>query len=186
VAPTINTDGISDQEKAAAKFQIVYQGMMAQLSRPGFIPILCAHEAAHLVYFTMAGLKEYDPHPASIRYDPTIDDYVGDLAGVKLLDLPPWVEGKFWEWFGLVAKAHAAGGVVARKLDPSTDGGDKDDRSRFKDLCDHLNGETPKLLISFEEVWKRAQESVLEDLSRPEMMQIIEEHALVLKREFGL
>jgi hypothetical protein len=116
--PTINTDGISEQEKALPKFQSFYREMMAQLSRPGFIPVLCAHEAAHLFYLTMAGLSEYDPHPASIHYDPKIDDYVGDMAGVKAKDLPPWQKGKFWEWFSLIGRALAAGGVVARKLDP--------------------------------------------------------------------
>ncbi len=186
VVPKINTDGISEQEKATPKFQSFYQGMLAQLTRPGFIRILCVHEAAHLVYFTMAGLKEYDPHPATIRFDPTINDYVGDLAGVKLNDLPPWQEGKFWEWFTLVAKGHAAGGVVARKLDPSTDGGDEDDRRRFKDICDLLNEKDPKLSINFEDIWNKAQQSVLEDLSHPEMMKMIEDHALVLKGEFGL
>jgi hypothetical protein len=68
--PKINTDGISDEEKATPKFQSFYQGMMAQLSKPGFIPVLCAHEAAHLIYFAAMGMTEYDPHPACIRYDP--------------------------------------------------------------------------------------------------------------------
>jgi hypothetical protein len=182
----IKTDGISDEQKATSKFQFVYKGMLAQLNQPNFIPILCAHEAAHLVYFTLMGLKEYDTHPASIRYDPEIDNYVGDLAGVKAIDPPLWKEGKFGEWFSLFARACAAGGVIARKLDPSTDGGDQDDKRRFKAFCDMYNESNPKSPISFEENWKWAQEAVLQDFEQPVMMQMIEQQAQALRTELGL
>jgi hypothetical protein len=184
--PKINTDGISDEEKATPKFQSFYQGMMAQLSKPGFIPVLCAHEAAHLIYFAAMGMTEYDPHPACIRYDPAIDDYTGDMAGVKLIEPSAWQEGKFWEWFSLFGRALAAGGVVARKLDPSTDGGDEDDRNRFKALCDLLNQSDPKLQLNFEELWKKARQLVSEEISNPEKMMAIEAQALALRPEFGL
>jgi hypothetical protein len=70
MAITIITEGISDQQKATAKFQFTYRGMMAQLSSPGFMPVLCAHEAAHLVYFGFAGVTNYKAFPARITYDP--------------------------------------------------------------------------------------------------------------------
>jgi hypothetical protein len=63
----IKTDGITEQQKATAKFQSFYQGVLSQLSVPGFIDVLCAHEAAHLFYFTSAGTKEYNTHPTTIR-----------------------------------------------------------------------------------------------------------------------
>ena len=155
--PKINTDGISDEEKATPKFQSFYQGMMAKLSQPEFIPALCAHEAAHLFFLAAMGMTEYDPHPASIRYDPAIDDYVGDMAGVKPIEPSPWQKDKFQEWFTLLGCALAAGGVVARKLDPTTDGGDEDDWNRFKALCGLLNQTNPTMHINFEEAWMGAQ-----------------------------
>jgi hypothetical protein len=185
LTPTINTDGISAEQKATRKFQSFYQEMSAQLRKPGFIRILCAHEAAHLFYFTLMGLTEYDPHPATIHFDPQKDDYFADMAGVKAIAPPVWQEGKFWEWFNIFGRALAAGGVVARKMDPTSDGGDEDDRNRFKALCDKLNEDNPKLLLNSEELWKRAQQLVLEDLAHPQIMQAIEEQALVLRREFG-
>ncbi|HEY4679150.1 MAG TPA: hypothetical protein VIJ01_18430 [Candidatus Angelobacter sp.] len=183
---TINADGISAQQKATAKFQSAYQDMLFQLSAPGFIPVLCAHEAAHLVFFTMAGLKEYEPRPASLVYDPKIDDYVGHLAAIQMLDMSRWDEGDFWPWFHRVACGHAAGGVVARKLMPSSPGGDDGDKDQFKELCDKLNTD-PNISIDFEEWWKRAQETVARILEEhPPIMDAIREQALALQKEFGL
>jgi hypothetical protein len=184
--PKISTDGISDKEKATYKFQSLFREMMAKLSQPEFVPVLCAHEAAHLIYFALMGNTQYNPHPASIRYDPKIDDYVGEMAGVQLIEPSAWQEGKFWEWFSLFGRALAAGGVVARKLDPSTDGGDEDDRNRFRALCGLLNQSDPKLQINFEELWKKAQQLVSEEISNPDMMKVIEAQALALRPEFGL
>ena len=121
---TIITDGISDEQKATEKFKSAYQDLLSQLKVPGFIPVLCAHEAAHAIYFTLAGMRNFEPIPATIRYDPAIDDYSGHLAAIQILDLPEWKQGQFWDWLFLIAQAHAAGGVVARKLLPSSDGGD--------------------------------------------------------------
>ena len=84
MAITIITEGISDQRKATAEFQFTYRGMMAQLSSPGDIPVLCAHEAAHLVYFGFAGVTDYKAFPARITYDPKADDFVGGLASVQI------------------------------------------------------------------------------------------------------
>ena len=103
---TINTDGISDDEKKTDKFKSAYRDMMNQLTAPGFIPALCAHEAAHAFYFTLAGMKEFEPLPAHIKFDPAINDYTGHLAAIQVLDLPPWTQGNFHEWFYKIAKAH--------------------------------------------------------------------------------
>jgi hypothetical protein len=181
----INIDGISDGERATAKFQSAYADMMTQLSAPGFAHVLCAHEAAHALYFTIAGTKQFEPQTARIRFDPTINDYAGHLAAVQILDLPNWMPGKFAEWFSMVARAHAAGGVVARKLMPWSDGGDQDDRKRLKDLCDELNKDS-NIHINFEDVWKQAQESVAKDLEIPEWMAEIEKQAEILRPQFGL
>ena len=78
VSITINTDGISAEQKAAEKFKSAYRDMHAQLSAPRFIPVLCAHEIAHKIYFIAAGVKEHQfkPHPAQLRYDTTKDAYL--------------------------------------------------------------------------------------------------------------
>jgi hypothetical protein len=182
---TINTDGISNEQKATTKFQTAYQDMLAQLSAPGFAHVLCAHEAAHVVYFTKAGMQNYDTLPARLKYDPQIDDYTGSLASIQPLDLAPCTEGKFWEWFFRLARAHAAGGVVARKLRSSSDGGDQDDKERFVEMCNKFNTD-PKVSIDAEDVWKKAQDSILQDLQNPKWLSIIENQAIELRPLLGL
>jgi hypothetical protein len=78
VSITINTDGISAEPKASEKFKSAYRDIHAQLSAPRFIPVLCAHEIAHKIYFMAAGVKEHQfkPHPAQLRYDTTKDAYL--------------------------------------------------------------------------------------------------------------
>jgi hypothetical protein len=188
----INTDGVTDEQKRSAKFQSAYADMLAQLTAPGFAHVLCCHEAAHLVYFTIAGMQNYDPQPARLEYDPQLDDYVGSLAGIQLLDLPQWTPGKFGEWFYNVARAHAAGGVVAREMMSSTGGtwkddtgGDQDDKERFIKVCDQLNTD-PNVTIDAEDAWKKAQESILQDLEDPDWLSIIEKQAEDLRPLLGL
>jgi hypothetical protein len=115
----INTDGISDAEKLTPKFQKAYAEMLAQLTAPGFAHVLACHEAAHLFYLTMMGMKTYDPFPAKIEFDPATNDYGGTLASVTPGEIPPCAPGKFTDWFTLAAKAGAAGGVISRKLKSS-------------------------------------------------------------------
>jgi hypothetical protein len=182
---TVSTDGISDIEKATLKFQSAYKAMMAQLTAPGFIPVLCAHEAAHVIYFALAGMKNFDPKPAAIYYDPSIDNYAGRLAAIQILDLPIWTPGKFWEWFPRIAQAHAAGGVVARQLMPTSDGGDRDDKDRFEILCNKLNSD-PNVSINVEEQWRNAQDSVILHLKNLEWLPKIEEYAIELRPQLGL
>jgi hypothetical protein len=179
---TINTDGITEEQKATEKFQSAYREMLAVLSAPGFIPVLCAHEAAHAIYFHIAGNKQFEPRPSRIYFDPAINDYAGDLAAIQLLDYPAWTPGKFDEWLFNTARGHAAGGVVARKLMPASDGGDRDDEKRFKDLCN----KDPKVKIDWEYWWKLAQEAIAQDLENPEAMTAIQREAEALRPQFGL
>jgi hypothetical protein len=163
--------------------------MLAQLTAPGFAHVLCCHEAAHLFYFTMAGTKNFKPFPAKLVYDPAIDDYGGTLASVQVLDLPKPVQGKEWEWFETLAKAHAAGGVIARKLMPSLpNSGDLDDKERFTKLCESIKADNPNASIDPEDVWKKAQDAVLQDLtSRSDLLAKIEKFAEdELKSQLGL
>jgi hypothetical protein len=182
---TINTVGVSDEQKTTAKFQTAYRDMLAQLSAPGFADILCAHEAAHAIYFRLAGNKEFDTVPARLEYDPATDDYKGSLAAIRLRDLPSWTPGQFREWLFGIARGHAAGGVVARKLMPSSDGGDQNDKERFREVCDAINKD-PNVKIDCEQWWKTGQEAVAADLENPEVMDAILRQAAELKPQFGL
>ena len=160
--------------------------MMAQLMQPGFITTLCAHEAVHLIYFTLAGTTEYDALPPTLTFDAAKDDYTGHLAAIKLGDLSPWTPGNFREWFSLIARAHAAPGLVARKLLPSSDGGDSGDKDRFRALCDKINKADPNTKIDFDWWWNHGLEAAAEDLENPDAMKQILEVAEKLQKEFGL
>lgn len=183
---TIDTNGISDAEKSTPLFQSALNDMLAQLSTPGFIPALCAHEAGHLIYFTAAGTKNYEALPAQLRFDPRKGDYVGHLAAIQVKDLPPWTPGRFDEWLFRVACGHAAGGVVARKLLPSSDGGDSDDKARFQQLCNEFNKRTPDLHLDWQHCWKLAQDSITKDLENPQLVDAIKTAAADLRGKFGL
>lgn len=160
--PTINTDDISDELKQTDKFKQAYQEMYATLTSPGFAHALSCHEAAHLFYFTKAGMENYDAFPAKLYYDLTTDDYGGTLASVQPLDLkPPTTEGEAKEWLWTILKAHAAGGVIARKVMHSlSDHGDQDDKIRFVRMCKTMNVTTNP-----EELWKQAQAAVSKELA---------------------
>lgn len=183
--PTIITNGIPNAQKVTVKFQSAYRDMLSQLAAPGFPEVLRVHEAAHVVYFAMAGMKNYDTHPAQLKYDPAIDDYVGSLASIQLLDLPIYKPGDFWPWLGRVACGHAAGGVAARKLRPLSDAGDQDDRAAFQKVCDGFNAD-PKISIDAEKVWKWAQDSVSQGLENPKLWSLIQDVAAELRPKFGL
>jgi hypothetical protein len=108
------------------------------------------------------------------------------LAAYQNLDLPPWEEGKFWNWFTLVAKAHAAGGVVARKLMPSSEGGDSNDRERFKNLCEEINAKDPNMKHDWKPLWKAAQDKVEQEISNPEFLARIQAVTAEIQPDLGL
>lgn len=176
-----------DAQKETDKFKSAYAEMLATLTTPGFIPVLCAHEAAHAIYFTIVGMKSFETLPATIRYDPILDDYTGHLAAIQILDIPPWTEGSFWDWFFKVACGYAAGGVVSRMLMPSSDGGDQDDRDTFKALCETIMKNDPTVRIDAERTWKQAQDAVTDELRlNPAILSEIQQYADTLRPQFGL
>jgi hypothetical protein len=145
---TINTDGITDEQKRSGKFQSAYQDMHRQLTAPQFAHVLSCHEAAHLFYFRMVGMRSHKARSARLQYDPVMDNYFGSLASVQILDSVPRVstQNEFQELLARIARALAAGGVVSRKLMASMDvgswghgmdttGGDQNDKDRFVALC---------------------------------------------------
>ncbi len=196
---TINTYGIADEQKRSGKFQSAYQDMHRQLTAPQFAHALSCHEAAHLFYFRMVGMRSHKATPARLQYDPVMDNYFGSLASVQILDSLPRVstQNEFEELLARIARALAAGGVVSRKLMASMDvgswghgmdttGGDQNDKERFVALCRALNT-SAKVSVNAETSWKNAQDAVLKDLSEhPEWLGAIEILAAELRPELGL
>ena len=134
-AMTIDTSGLSEEQKATSQFQSAYADMMCQLNASGFILALCAHEAAHLIYYEMMGKIRYEPLPPRLEYDERKGDFVGHLAAVRLIEIPNCEPGKWREWLTMIAYADVAGGVVGRKLSPQSGGGDDGDKEIFKRKC---------------------------------------------------
>jgi hypothetical protein len=184
--PTINTDGITDEQRKTEKFKSAYRDMLENLTAPEFIPTLCAHEAGHMIYFNQLGVMNFEPYPPTLKYDPTIDDYMGHLAAIQPLNIPTYKPGEFTKWLYQIADAHAAGGVIARKLMPSSDGGDQDDKERFKKLCEAFNKD-PNIngSLDFNTLWKSAQERVAADIENSKNMDTINQEALRLRLLFG-
>ena len=184
---TIATDGISDEQKATEKFKTAYADVLAKLTAPGFMPVLCAHEAAHLVYFNIMGVEKFDIFPARIEFDPAIDGYKAHLPAIQARNIPDWAPGDFWNWFFKIARALAAGGVAARKLMPSSDGGDSDDKERFEIACAEYNKDPQmKTKIDSKEMWAEAQLQVAKDLENPKNMDALNREAAKLRLHFGL
>src|SRR5580698_4234869 len=93
---TITTDGISEEQKTTEKFKTAYAAMLAKLTAPGFIPVLCVHEAAHLIYFSVMGVEKFNIFPARLEFDPATNDYKGHLPAIQALNIPDWAPGDFW------------------------------------------------------------------------------------------
>jgi hypothetical protein len=68
---------------------------------------------------------------------------------------------------------------------PSTDGGDQDDKGRFEHLCEKLRAD-PKFSIDVQKFWKKAQESVIDDLENAEWLALIQNQTAELWSKFGL
>jgi hypothetical protein len=184
---TIDTEGISDEQKESPKFKQAYAEMTAQLTEPGFAEVLCLHEAAHVLFFGLAGMTEYDAYPARIRYNPAIDDYEGDLASVQVKTMPLPTSGRFWEWFKYLAAAHAAGGVISRKfLGPFADVGDQSDRLHFQEMYEMLKDDPNVPPIDMDREWKEAQNYVLKMLDAPTVWDGVHKLAAELRPQFGL
>jgi hypothetical protein len=196
---TINTDGITDEQKRSGKFQSACQDMHRQLTVPQFAHVLSCHEAAHLFHFKMVGMRSHKATPARLQYDPVMDNYFESLASVQILDSLPRVstQNEFEELLARIARALAAGGVVSRKLMASmevgswghgmdTTGGDQNDKERFVALCRAVDT-SAKVSVDAETSWKNAQDAVPKDLSEhPEWLGAIEILAAELRPELGL
>lgn len=182
----IATHGISDEQKATVKFQSAYADMMSKLTSPDFIPALCAHEAAHLVYYEMMGPIRYELLPPRLEYDPETRGFTGHYAAIKLAENPLCEPHKWQQYITMMARAHVAGGVVGRKLFPASSGGDEGDKQNFRKLCADLTHHLGGISIDVEQCWKWAQDSVKRQLEDdPRLMEIIRQRGAELQSSFG-
>ena len=150
---TIDTSGLAEEQKATAGFKSTYDGMMRQLNSPGFIPLLCAHEAAHVVYYRMMGATQFKPLHSRITYDAKTGKLIPHLAAVEIIDKPP-CHGESWQhWLRMDARASVAGSVVARKLGSTDTGGEEGDKLAFNDDCAQLVAHFGGISINTNWLW---------------------------------
>ncbi|WP_158790586.1 hypothetical protein [Granulicella sp. L60] len=178
----IFTDGISDEQKVTAKFQSTYADMTRKLNEPDFMEALFAHEAAHLVYYEVMGPIRYTVSPPRIFYSPERQAFDGHFAAIQLEEEPLCEPHHWQEYVTNMARAAVAGGIVGRKLFPSSNGGDEEDKAIFLRLCVALTNHFGGISIDAERVWSLAQDEVTKQLEDdPKVMELIQQRALELR-----
>ena len=164
--------------------------MFEKLNAPGFIEALCAHEAAHVVYYELIAPIVYEPLKPELRYDSQARRYQGHFAALNITVYPMFLGGDvqdFVTWFTKMTQAKVAGGVVGRKLFPSSDGGDRGDKREFEKFCADLQAQYPNLQTDIEERWRQARAAVEEQIeNNPIILEIIQQKAIELRKAFGL
>jgi len=92
----------------------------------------------------------------------------------------------FVMWFWKMTQAKVAGGVVGRKLFPSSDGGDVGDKRECERFCADLRRQYPNLQIDVEERWREARAAVEGQIeTNPLILEIIQQKAVELREAFG-
>ncbi len=181
----IDVSELSEAQKATDGFKSTYAGMMNLYSQPGFITALCAHEAAHLIFYERMGRIPFEIVRPKIYHNDAMNRFEGYMAAIKP-QLPDCEPAKWQEWVTAKALGCAAGGVVGRRLFSDVDGGDVEDKRLFfqdcADLVNHIGG----ISIDAEEVWRWAQAEICRQLDvDPELMDLIQKRAEELKALFG-
>jgi hypothetical protein len=137
--PAIVTDGITAEQKATPQFQRSFDEMMRNLTTPGFKEALCANEAAHLVYTGRMGhTVRFAIMPSTLKYNAEMRRYEGHYAAVLPDEEPLCEPNNLEQYIRGYACMSVAGGVVARKLFPSSDGGDIGDRVKLERVAVNL------------------------------------------------
>lgn len=181
----IDVSELTEAQKATEGFANTYTGMMKLYNQPGFITALCAHEAAHLIFYERMGSIPFETVRPKIHYNDSMSRFEGYMAGIKP-QLPDCEPRKWREWVSAKALGCAAGGVVARRLFPHADGGDFEDKRLFIQECADLVRHSGGISINAEEVWAWAQQEVSRQLDLdPKLMELIQKRAEELKALFG-
>src|SRR6266849_3320599 len=158
----INISQVPQEKLTDPRFIRLQSELEGALCNQKWVAAFCAHEAAHIIYLTRAGMKDFTFRSATILYDAARDNFDGFPASVKPggfnNDMLAQINGQ--QWILAVAMGHAAGGVAARKLTNAPDSGDQGDYETFCALCDLLCAQHPDCTIDRPGLWKIAQEAV--------------------------
>ena len=184
----INVDGVPPALRRTPAFRAQCSYMLRRLQDPDFVRYVCAHEAAHLIFFEMIGPITYRPLGAFLKADPNFNRFVGWFAAIQLLEFPPCLEHQWSKWLEMWADAEAAGGIVGRKLFPNEPCGDKGDQRNLAERCrkieEHFEGH---ITIDAQDCWKNAQRRVEQRLTKsPKLLERILQRADKIRPEFGL
>ena len=181
----IDLSELTEAQKATEGFKRTYAGMMNLYEQPGFIAALCAHEAAHLIFYERMGKISFEIVRPKIHHNDAMNRFEGYMAAVKP-QLPDCEPAKWREWVTAKALGCVAGGVVGRRLFPHADGGDVEDKRLFIQECADLVRHCGGISINAEEVWAWAQAEVSRQLDAdPKLMEVIQKRAEELKALFG-
>ncbi len=165
----IDTSQVPQDKLNDPRFVQLRSEMEAVLRNPRWVRVLCAHEAAHAIYFLRAGITALTFVGTRILYDAQRDLFSGHMASVQFSafdrDLLPRIN--ISEWILATAKAHAAGGVVVLKLTDAPDTGDEEDYEEFAAFCDTICAKHPDTTIDPSGLWRLAQDAVGKDLQSP-------------------
>jgi len=183
----INVDAVPPKLRGTRAFRDQCAEMIRKLQNPDFVRFVCAHEAAHLIFFEMMGPIAYRPLRPFLMTDPKESRFQACFAAIELLDFPPCFEHQWAEWLGMWADAEAAGGVVGRRLLPAEPRGDNGDRQNFTVTCRQIEEHfEDRVKIDAEKSWRNAQERVeLRLTDDPRLLQRIFQRADKIRSEFG-
>ncbi len=185
----IDTSSIPAELRSTREFSYHFLKMSDTLNAPGFVEALCAHEAAHVYYFELISPIVYEVQRTELRYDSERRQYHGHFAALFITQYPIFPGGSpddFTLWFDRMLHANVAGGVVARRLLPSSDGGDHGDKIQFEKFCVELRQRYPFLQIDTETCWGRGRAEVERQLeSDPTILEVIQRKGAELRGPLG-
>jgi hypothetical protein len=164
----IDYEGVPLERRSDPRFFESYGQMYNEMTNLNWVSAFCLHEAGHRLYLALIGVTEFDYLPPTIRYNELIDDYDGHRAAVqaKTINTPENMPLDQFVW--LLAKAHAAGAVLAEQLANAPRNGEEGDRELFTEACSVILKAYPQVtLLDADSAWTQAQNAVLQEMKNP-------------------
>jgi hypothetical protein len=141
-------------------------------------------------YYELIDPIVYELLRPKLGYNSQNKRYEGHFAALLITQYPMFSGGNvdsLTAWFHKMVQAKVAGGVVARKLLPSCDGGDVGDKLEYEKFCADLQKQYPGLQIDLESCWQCARATVEEQIDTdPRIIESIQQKAIELRNAFGL
>ena len=165
----IDVSQVPAEKMTDPRFLHLKSQMEGALANEQWVTAFCVHEAAHIIYFTRAGLKDFTFRSATILYDATHDDFEGFPASVRPGGISDELMAKITgtEFISAIAIGHAAGGAATRKLTNVPDVGYESDYENLSSLCDVIQSRYADWVVDRKGLWKAAEQAVEKDLRRP-------------------